>query len=81
MRKERHMSQSNALRRSEAHAAPRYAFVPAPQDFSIRPLADAMGAEVVGIDLSRELDAAGTTDAAWRPSCSNGRKRTRPFPC
>ena len=52
------MSHTNALRRSAAHAAPRYAVVPAPQDFLIRPLDGAMGAEIVGIDLSRELDAA-----------------------
>ena len=46
------MSQSNALRRSEAYAEP------ATQDFSIRPLAAVTGAEIVGIDLSRELAPA-----------------------
>lgn len=49
------MSQSNALRRSEAYAEP------AAQAFSIRPLAAVTGAEIIGIDLSRELTTADFT--------------------
>ncbi len=49
------MSQSNALRRSEAYAEP------AAQAFSIRPLAAVTGAEIIGIDLSRELTPADFT--------------------
>jgi taurine dioxygenase len=45
------MSQSNALRR-EAHAAPQ------PQSFDVRPLPGPLGAEVIGLDLSRELAPA-----------------------
>ena len=49
------MSQSNALRRSEAYAEP------AAQTFTIRPLAAVTGAEIIGIDLSRELTPADFT--------------------
>ena len=47
------MSQSNALRR-EAHAAP----LPQPQSFDVRPLPGPLGAEITGLDLSRELAPA-----------------------
>lgn len=52
------MSHSNALRQSDAYAESRHAPATASQDFSIRPLAGTTGAEIVGIDLSRELDSA-----------------------
>jgi len=47
------MSQSNALRR-EVDAAP----VPQAQAFELRPLPGPVGAEIIGLDLSRELAAA-----------------------
>ncbi|CAB3916848.1 Alpha-ketoglutarate-dependent taurine dioxygenase [Achromobacter mucicolens] len=47
------MSQSNALRR-EAHAASQ----PDTQTFDVRPLPGPLGAEVIGLDLSRELAPA-----------------------
>ncbi|KRC71597.1 Alpha-ketoglutarate-dependent taurine dioxygenase [compost metagenome] len=48
------MSQSNALRR-EVDAAP---FVPQDQSFELRPLPGPVGAEIIGLDLSRELTPA-----------------------
>lgn len=47
------MSQSNALRR-EAHAASQ----PTAQAFDVRPLPGPVGAEITGLDLSRELNSA-----------------------
>ncbi len=47
------MSQSNALRR-EVDAAP----APQAQSFDITPLPGPVGAEIIGLDLSRELTAA-----------------------
>ena len=47
------MSRSNALRR-EVDAAP----VPQAQAFELRPLPGPVGAEIIGLDLSRELAAA-----------------------
>ncbi|CAB3844544.1 TauD/TfdA dioxygenase family protein [Achromobacter piechaudii] len=47
------MSQSNALRR-EVDAAP----APQAQSFDINPLPGPVGAEIIGLDLSRELTAA-----------------------
>ena len=47
------MSQSNAVRRVEAGAA-----IPQSQTFELRPLAGPVGAEIIGLDLSRELTSA-----------------------
>lgn len=47
------MSQSNAARRVEAGAA-----APQSQTFELRPLAGPVGAEIIGLDLSRELTSA-----------------------
>ncbi|CAB3677324.1 MAG: TauD/TfdA family dioxygenase [Achromobacter sp.] len=49
------MSQSNAVRREEAAPVPP---PPAAQAFELRPLAGPVGAELIGLDLGRELSSA-----------------------